>query len=95
MATIDEVYDKVSEVSGDVKALRLHVLGNGGPGLAERLRQLETNAALRAPIIDDVHKKVEGLEEFKNKVQGTLRTIAWCIPLVALSIAVVKFASGG
>ena len=95
MATIDQVYEKVSRVAEDVSALKLHVLGNGGPGLAERLRQLENHAAERAPTILDVHKKVEGLEEFKNKVQGTLRTVAWCIPLVALSIAVVKFATGG
>lgn len=95
MATIDQVYDKLSGVAADVAALKLHVLGNGGPGLAERLRQLETNAALRAPIIDDVHKKVEDIENFKNKVQGTLRSIAWGIPIASLAIVIVKFASGG
>ena len=106
MATIDEVYDKVSEVSGDVKALRLHVLGNGGPGLAERLRQLEVNAAERMPIVTDIHQKtkdidarLKDIEIFENKEHGAFKFIGICIPVVlglgGLTVSIIKLSAGG
>ncbi len=106
MATTDQVYEKLSSVGEDVAALKLHVLGNGGPGLSERLRSVEAAISERVSVIGLVHSQAEALDErlttledFENKEHGAYKFIGIGVPLVAgmggLAISIIKLASGG
>lgn len=97
MTSLDAVYAKLVEVGNDVAALKLHVLGNGGPGLSERLRDVEElsikhngmveRLAVEVPKVSD---RMAAMEAFETKEHATARTMGLatgyflgCVGLVA------------
>lgn len=84
---LEELRDEVSEMKGEIKALRAVIKGNGQPGIEKLLVELEGRVFVFEKALEVIEKKAGMSFTVKVAVIGGVFTLAATLVTVVLKLA--------